>query len=135
MKILSSLETILINLHFTYHLPHLAIELDVNNKEFLEDGQVLQFENHLFNLSAKVFKPGDGSRLILKDFKVQYISTLAPKWWQKLLSLILVKNIIYWTKPHKEVVQDISNFLESSGKRVLYLGKYQGPIFTENLVE
>ena len=88
----------------------------------MTDGQTITFQNHKFKLAAQVFKPGDGSRLILKDFKVEYTMILAPSWWQKLLELCLVKNIVYWTKPHKEVVLDITHFFESAGQHVLFLG-------------
>lgn len=131
MKILANPDIILTQVHTSQRLPHLAIELSVDNHTMLIDGQRISFSNFHFNLSATVFKPSDGSRLILKDFTIEYITSYTPTFFQKFFSVFLVKKNIYWAKSQKDTVKDIENFLTSAGKNVLFLGSLATSLLIE----
>lgn len=130
MKILANPEIKLVQQTISYRLPHLAIELQAKNQEVLEDGILVNFSNFKFNFTARVFKPGDGSRLIFKDFLVEYTTLITISWIQKILSLCLVKNNVYQTKSHKEIVTDLTNFFETAGSNIIFLGKTQNILST-----
>lgn len=128
MKVLANVETLLINQTISYHLPHLAVELTLDNQEVLQDGQLVSFTTFLFNFTARVFKPGDGTRLILKDFKVDYITVFKPSFLSKIFHIFFARTNAHMMKSYQDVQKDLTHFFQTSGPHALFLGKVHSVI-------
>lgn len=131
MIILSNINTSLISFHKTYHLPHLALELVIAGSDALADGDLitLSLPTHSYTVTAFVFKPNDGTRFILKNFKVVYTVEEKPTFLQKLLRFCFKDKIQTWGRTPEEISKDILKFFQDAGDTALINGTLVKPIF------